>query len=481
MTYPLGFIIMFYVPGFFEEGELPLSPVFTGSDNMDSFMEQMCDALRDGSLGIDLNIDLGQVNSVEPTVPYSGISTSDDTLLKHGERESSVLAADVAIEKPAEDGAFHDVGFEEQGCASAPGFSGPGAGLFADMLAEQATRGTVGPPFESDSFTVPDIGTNPISIPGISSSPQSDGLAGPAVVPDATTVSGTDSLPESGVSPPQPRGMTDLPTGVDIPSMTTPAVISEPVGFQPEGTSVGLGSRSSLYERVRALLADTDPDKDIFRTDLGLFTVFYNGMIEKLLHRGYGFDQFRRSFSRHMLMFREEGYPELADSFTADFTVLESEIRELKELKAGGAFSFVSSQMEHKLTQWHDLRSSIGSELRSHEHSVAQLMATVARKDTGRAELLSSLDSGREEVARLKEALRHAEESVTLIAEDLAGLERSREQTLEKLGSTQERLMKLKNEAAEILSSSEDSVRASLQAELEQSYVDRLSSLEFHQ
>ncbi|XP_020263072.1 uncharacterized protein LOC109839049 [Asparagus officinalis] len=160
-------------------------------------------------------------------------------------------------------------------------------------------------------------------------------------MPDATTVSGTDSLPESGVSPPQPRGMTDLPTGVDIPSMTTPAVISEPVGFQPEGTSVGIGSRSSLYEHVRALLADTDPDKDIFRTDLSLFTVFYNGMIE---------------------------------------------------------------------------------------HSVAQLMATVARRDTDRAELLRSLDSGHEEVARLKEALKHAEESITIIAEDLAGVEHSRGQ-----------------------------------------------------
>ncbi|XP_020242866.1 uncharacterized protein LOC109821082 [Asparagus officinalis] len=144
--------------GFFEEGELPLSPVFTGSDNMDSFMEQMCDALRDGSLGIDLNIDLGQVNSVEPTVPYSGISTSDDTLLKHGERESSVLAADVAMEKPAEGQIFHDVGFKEQRCATVPGSSGPDAGLLADMLAEQATRRTVGPPFESDSF----IGIYPI-------------------------------------------------------------------------------------------------------------------------------------------------------------------------------------------------------------------------------------------------------------------------------------------------------------------------------
>ncbi|XP_020259561.1 uncharacterized protein LOC109836042 [Asparagus officinalis] len=99
---------------------------------------------------------------------------------------------------------------------------------------------------------------------GIPLASEDDGLAGPAVVPDATTVSRTDSLPESGVSPPQPRGMTDLPTGVDIPSMTTPAVISEPVGSQPEGTSVGIGSRSSLYEHVRALLADTDPDRDIF-------------------------------------------------------------------------------------------------------------------------------------------------------------------------------------------------------------------------
>ncbi|XP_020243410.1 uncharacterized protein LOC109821650 [Asparagus officinalis] len=109
------------------------------------------------------------------------------------------------------------------------------------MLAEQATRGTVGPPFESDSFTVPVIGTDSVMIPGISSLPRSDGLAGPAVVPDATTVSGTDSLHKSGVSPPQPRGITDLPTGVDIPSMTTPAVISEPVRPQPEGTSVGVG------------------------------------------------------------------------------------------------------------------------------------------------------------------------------------------------------------------------------------------------
>ncbi|XP_020249656.1 uncharacterized protein LOC109827101 [Asparagus officinalis] len=127
---------------------------------MDCFMQQMCDALHDGSLGIDLNIDLEQVNSVEPTVPYSG------------------YPADVAMEKPVEDGAYHDVGFEEHGCAPVPSFSKPDAGLLADMLAEQATRRTVGPPFESYSFTAPVIGINPISIPGISSLPRSDGLTG---------------------------------------------------------------------------------------------------------------------------------------------------------------------------------------------------------------------------------------------------------------------------------------------------------------
>ncbi|XP_020245837.1 uncharacterized protein LOC109823839 isoform X2 [Asparagus officinalis] len=81
--------------GFFEEGELPPGPVSPGSDNMDCFMQQMCDALHDGSLGIDLNIDLGQVNSVESTVPYSDISTSNDTLLNHGEGRSSVFAANI--------------------------------------------------------------------------------------------------------------------------------------------------------------------------------------------------------------------------------------------------------------------------------------------------------------------------------------------------------------------------------------------------
>ncbi|XP_020259806.1 uncharacterized protein LOC109836346 isoform X6 [Asparagus officinalis] len=89
-----------------------------------------------------------------------------------GEKEFSVPSADVVIEKPVEDEAFHDVGFEEQGCVSAPSFSGPDIGLLVDMLAEQATRGTVGPPFESDSFTGPAIGTDTLTTTGIPRVPE---------------------------------------------------------------------------------------------------------------------------------------------------------------------------------------------------------------------------------------------------------------------------------------------------------------------
>ncbi|XP_020243809.1 uncharacterized protein LOC109822059 isoform X2 [Asparagus officinalis] len=254
-----------------------------------------------------------------------------------------------------------------------------------------------------------------------------------AIMTDTTTIPTISSLPDGDASSPDPTNITELSRGVDIPSTITPDVISEPaeigltepiVGPQTKGTPVG--SHLSPYERVLALLADPDPNKDIFRMDLGSFVIFFGRMIEKLLHRGYYFDQFRCSLARHMTMIRLEGYPELDDSFTADFVSLECELRELGELKASGASSFVSSQLEHRLTQWHDLRSSIGSELQSHESSIAQMMASLAKKDTNRVELLTSLEPNHEEVARLKKALKYAEESGAIIADELASLESSR-------------------------------------------------------
>ncbi|XP_020255401.1 uncharacterized protein LOC109832459 [Asparagus officinalis] len=106
---------MFRASGFFEEGEIPPGPVSPGADNMDCLVQQMCDALHDGSLGIDLNIDLEQMNNVEPVVPCSG------------------HPADVAMEGPS--------------------FSKPDAGLLADMLAEQTSIGTERPFLGNDSST----------------------------------------------------------------------------------------------------------------------------------------------------------------------------------------------------------------------------------------------------------------------------------------------------------------------------------------
>ena len=74
---------MFCSSGVFEEGELPPDPVFPESDHMDCFMREVCDALRDGSLGIDLNIDLESASSIEPTISYSGTSPFEYILLSN--------------------------------------------------------------------------------------------------------------------------------------------------------------------------------------------------------------------------------------------------------------------------------------------------------------------------------------------------------------------------------------------------------------
>ena len=61
---------------------------------------------------------------------------------------------------------------------------------------------------------------------------------GPGVGPDTTTVPGAESLHSSGASPSLPSGASNPPAGADVPSS---AAVPEPVGPQPEGTSVGVG------------------------------------------------------------------------------------------------------------------------------------------------------------------------------------------------------------------------------------------------
>ncbi|XP_020243377.1 uncharacterized protein LOC109821608 [Asparagus officinalis] len=84
--------------GNYEEGELPQDSVFPDSDRLDSFMQQMCDAIHDEPMDVDTNIDTEQVNSVEPTIMCS--DNLKNPSMDIGEKESSVPTADIVLEKP---------------------------------------------------------------------------------------------------------------------------------------------------------------------------------------------------------------------------------------------------------------------------------------------------------------------------------------------------------------------------------------------
>ena len=74
-----------------------------------------------------------------------------------------------------------------------------------------------------------------------------------------------------------------------------------------------------------ALLSDTNLSTDMFQIDLESFLTFLVKMVKRIVHHGFHFDQYRRSLDCHMMMIREEGYPELADSLVADLAILERE------------------------------------------------------------------------------------------------------------------------------------------------------------
>ncbi|XP_020253963.1 uncharacterized protein LOC109831031 [Asparagus officinalis] len=154
-----------------DEGELPQDSVFPDSDHLDSFVQQMCYVIHDKPMDVDANMDTEQVNSDEPTILCLDNLKNPNTDVRV--KESSATTA----ERPVEDEAFHDIGFEEQAYVSAPSFSGSDIRLLVDMLAEQATRWAAGPSFEGDSSAGPATGTDTVTIPGISSLSEGDGPA----------------------------------------------------------------------------------------------------------------------------------------------------------------------------------------------------------------------------------------------------------------------------------------------------------------
>ncbi|XP_020272627.1 sec-independent protein translocase protein TATA, chloroplastic-like [Asparagus officinalis] len=105
------------------------------------------------------------------------------------------------------------------------------------------------------------------------------GIAGPGVQPDTATVPGVESLHSSGASPSLPSGASNAPAGADVPSS---AAVSEPVGSQPEGTSVGVGVQ--FLGIIQSGMLQTFPDipssaASSFSSSSSIF--FSNGALSK--------------------------------------------------------------------------------------------------------------------------------------------------------------------------------------------------------
>ncbi|XP_020263046.1 uncharacterized protein LOC109839027 isoform X1 [Asparagus officinalis] len=82
--------------GHHEECELPPDSVFPDSDRLDSFMQQMCDAIHDEPMDVDTNMVSGHVNGVEPTVLHS--DNLKDPGMDIGAKESDTTTAEAILE-----------------------------------------------------------------------------------------------------------------------------------------------------------------------------------------------------------------------------------------------------------------------------------------------------------------------------------------------------------------------------------------------
>ena len=157
------------------------------------------------------------------------------------------------------------------------------------------------------------------------------------------------------------------------------ALISFPLTIVPPST---------LLESIKVLTSDEDPDKAFICSDIQSFVYFLNLMIDRILHQGSPFDSFRRSLNRHVAGIREDGYPELADSIEAYLAQLKQQFEHLRDLKTSGVSSYVSTQIDLKLQEWHASQKSAELELQKLRDRVTQMRLGIAKKVQAKVGLL---------------------------------------------------------------------------------------------
>ena len=104
--------------------------------------------------------------------------------------------------------------------------------------------------------------------------------------------------------------------------------------------------------------------------------------------------------------------------------------------------------------------------------------AACAGKSASLRNIDSSLASGKATIARLELELKVTKDAQAALKMTKVHVERVREEMSKQLALTKEKLATMKAEATKVLAADEDSMRTTLQSELEQAYTVELSKLE---
>ncbi|XP_020249374.1 uncharacterized protein LOC109826765 [Asparagus officinalis] len=224
-----------------------------------------------------------------------------------------------------------------------------------------------------------------------------------ALIEKASDVAGasTATIPESTLVVPEIR----LPSSGEL--------------SHAEGSSIELVPSSSLSDRIRALLADEDPDKAGICSDLDGFISFLNSMVDRILSKGSRFESFKKPLDRYISGIRDEGYNDLADSINAYMVDLKQHVDLLRGLRTESVPSYIASRMDSKLQALRDSQTSANLELQQLRAHSDQLRMNVGKRIQAQVNLRRDLESSRAEIARLEEELAMAKDAHDVLKSEL--------------------------------------------------------------
>ncbi|XP_020259797.1 uncharacterized protein LOC109836345 [Asparagus officinalis] len=359
--------------------------------------------------------------------------------------------------------------------------SGCGDRLLDDMLLEQTRRDVTEPVIEAVEPIIEIV--EPVIEAGSSVGTIIETQS--SVAQTQHTILATEmTTAAAGVSPvEQIVGPTEKVDTSTVVAFVAPSPVHEvvqvesSVGNPAEGTSVGLGISLQLSDLVKALLLDDDPNQIVLCTEVSSFFTFVGKMIDKLLHSGTSFRQFRPFLDRKLSLIEKIGSPHLSRAIADDLTRPERDFQKLKEFRDTGAPSYIAAQMESRLKAWRDAQALVEPEVQVRQSKVNKMKAVLDNKLQTLQNIKSSLVSSVGKIAQVKQELQAEEETWELLEMTRVNEERNQEIASRELKLSEQELTKAKEEAARMLSANEESMKATLQEELKQAYVEELSQL----